>query len=135
MLVGLGDGAGMGTFVGPLVGPFVGAGIGAGDGLGVGAVVGAGHGTHVGRVVGPGDGCDVGDAVGSRTLTTKSASAAIVEAANSVRCVHAHVTPDAVDAATKQPSEDQPRVASSQNEHAAVLAGQVTVTSSGCATT
>ena len=32
---------------------------------------------------------------------------------------------------TLQPSEDQPRVALSQNEHAAVLAGQLTVISSG----
>ena len=45
--------------------------------------------------------------------------------------MHAHVTPDAVDATAAQPSEDQLLVALSQNEHAAVLAGQLTVISSG----
>ena len=45
--------------------------------------------------------------------------------------MHAHVTLDAVDATAAQPSEDQPSVALSQNEHAAVLAGQPTVISSG----
>ena len=45
--------------------------------------------------------------------------------------MHAHVTPDAVDATTAQPSDDQLVVALSQNEHAAVLAGQLTVISSG----
>ena len=101
--------------------------------------VGAGLDREVGRGEGPGDdvvGLDVGDSVvgdgvGYRTLTTTSASAAIVEAAKSVRCVHAHVTLDAVDATAAQPSEDQLLVALSQNEHAAVLAGQLTVISSG----
>jgi hypothetical protein len=107
------------------------------------AVVGAGHGTHVGRVVGPGDGCDVGASDGWTVVgagvgpgdgwksTKKSAFAAVVDAAKSVRCVHAQVTPAAVDATTAQPSEDQLLVALSQNEHAAVLAGQLTVISSG----
>ena len=108
-----------------------------GDGPGVVgcAVVGAGDGADVvgrgvGFGVGPGVGAVDGAGDGGKPTTT-SASAAIVEAAKSVRCVHSHVTPDAVEAMTLQPSEDQPRVASSQNEHAAVLAGQVTVTSSG----
>ena len=123
--VGAGVGAGVGRCVGDGDGPgVVGcAVVGAGDGADVvGRGVGFGVGPGVGAVDGAGDG---------GKPTTTSASAAIVEAAKSVRCVHSHVTPDAVDAMTLQPSEDQPRVASSQNEHAAVLAGQVTVTSSG----
>ena len=155
--VGMGDGARVGRGVGVDVGRRVGAKTGAAVGLpgrGVGAGVGAGVGRCVGdgdgpgvvgcAVVGAGDGADVvgrgvgfgvGPGVGAvdgagegGKPTTTSASAAIVEAAKSVRCVHAHVTPDAVDATTEQPSEDQPL---SQNEHAAVFAGQLTVISSG----
>ena len=136
--VGMGDGARVGRGVGVDVGRRVGAKTGAAVGC-PGRGVGAGLDRGVGRGEGPGDdvmGLDVGDGVvgdgvGYRTLTRKSASAAIVEAANSVRCVHAHVTPDAVDATAAQPSEDQLLVALSQNEHAAVLAGQLTVISSG----
>ena len=141
-VVGIGVGMGDGARVGRGVGVGVGRGVGAKTGAAVGCPgrgVGAGLDRGVGRGEGPGDdvvGIDVGDkvvgdGVGYRTLTRKSASAAIVEAANSVRCVHAHVTPDAVDAATAQPSEDQLLVALSQNEHEAALVGQFTVTSRG----
>ena len=135
--VGSGDGTGVGAGVGVDVGRGVGSGTGARDGAGVVgcAVVGAGDGADVvgrgvGFGVGPGVGAVDGAGEGGKPTTT-SASAAIVEAAKSVRCVHAHVTPDAVFATTEQPSEDQLLVTLSQNEHAAVLAGQVTVTSSG----
>ena len=130
----MGDGARVGRGVGVGVGRGVGAKTGAAVGC-PGRGVGAGLDRGVGRGEGPGDdvvGLDVGDGVvgngvGYRTLTTTSASGAVVEAAKSVRCVHAHVTPDAVFATTEQPSEDQLLVTLSQNEHAAVLAGQVTV--------
>ena len=135
--VGSGDGTGVGAGVGVDVGRGVGSGTGARDGAGVVgcAVVGAGDGADVvgrgvGFGVGPGVGAVDGAGDGGKPTTT-SASAAIVEAAKSVRCVHSHVTPDAVFATTEQPSEDQLLVTLSQNEHAAVLAGQVTVTSSG----
>ena len=75
-------------------------------------------------------GADVGAGDGWASAEN-AASVVFVEAAKSVRCVHAHVTLDAVDATTAQPSEDQLLVALSQNEHAAVLAGQLTVISSG----
>ena len=124
----------------------VGRGVGAKTGAAVGCPgrgVGAGLDRGVGRGEGPGDDVVglavgdsvVGDGVGYRTLTTTAASGAVVEAAKSVRCVHAHVTPDAVFATTEQPSEDQLLVALSQYEHEAALVGQFTVTSSGCATT
>ena len=76
----------------------------------------------MGSSVGPGDGWN---------SVLKAASVVFVEAANSVRCLHAHVTLDAVDATAAQPSVDQLAVALSRNEHEAALAGQLTVTSSG----
>merc|ERR1719399_2109889 len=129
----MGDGARVGRGVGFGVGRGVGAKTGAAVGC-PGRGVGAGLDRGVGRGEGPGDdvvGLDVGDGVGYRTLTTTSASGAVVEAAKSVRCVHAHVTPDAVFATTEQPSEDQLLVALSQYEHEAALVGQFTVTSRG----
>ena len=141
-VVGRGVGSGDGARVGRGVGVGVGRGVGAKTGAAVGCPgrgVGAGLDRGVGRGEGPGDdvvGLDVGDGVvgdgvGYRTLTTTSASGAVVEAAKSVRCVHAHVTPDAVFATTEQPSEDQLLVALSQYEHEAALVGQFTVTSRG----
>ena len=146
--VGVGVGRGVGAKTGAAVG-LPGRGVGAGVGAGVGRCVGDGDGPGVVgcAVVGAGDGADVvgrgvgfgvGPGVGAvdgagegGKPTTTSASAAIVEAAKSVRCVHAHVTPDAVFATTEQPSEDQLLVALSQNEHEAALVGQFTVTSRG----
>ena len=128
-VVGIGVGMGDGARVGRGVGVGVGRGVGAKTGAAVGCP-GRGVGAGLARGVGRGEG-EVGDGVGYRTLTTTSASGAVVEAEKSVRCVHAHVTPDAVFATTEQPSEDQLLVALSQNEHEAALVGQFTVTSRG----